>query len=232
MCNRYQIKSDLHSLARELLAQPALNFEIPPEIFPKTHAPVVVINRDGKRELRPMIFGMGGAPDGGTATSRSRYPLNNTRIESHDKWPWKKPFEKNRCVVPMSSFGEACYWGSCEGTEVSFSATDDRMLLAAGLFAFEKTGDGEFRFSMSILMRPALDYVMQHGHHRSPFLIRPDGIDDWMDRQPRDADESLEILRRHADAPELQHTIDRQMAPSWVKRQAANLKKRDEQVAF
>ncbi|MFG0254150.1 MAG: SOS response-associated peptidase family protein [Rhodopirellula sp. JB053] len=229
MCNRFHVRTNLHDICKRLDAQATFDFDIPEEVFPLAPAPTLAINRDGMREIRPMTFGMGG--DSGKGKGGPRYLLNNTRIESRTKWPWKTPFEKYRCVVPMTSFREPCYWGETAGTEVSFSPTKDKLLLAAAIFSFKQEPNQEPDLRMSLVMRPALPYVMEHGHHRSPFFLRNDGLDAWMDRSPRSADQSIEVLREFAYEPPLTHRVDRQMAASWTKRKSANLKKRDEQLA-
>lgn len=228
MCNRYQLRSDLHSICRELSAQSKFNFKVPDEVFPYTKAPVLAINREGHRELRTMTFGMGNRE--GSSSGRT-HVLNNTRIESRGKWPWKTSFEKYRCVVPMTSFREACYWGETEGTEVSFAASDGKLLLAAGIFSFHNSDTEDPELMMSVIMRPALPFVMEHGHHRSPFFLRREGLDSWMQRTSRSADESVEVLREFADDPTLNYEVDRHMAASWTKRKTGNLKQRDEQLA-
>ncbi|MCM2372381.1 SOS response-associated peptidase family protein [Aporhodopirellula aestuarii] len=228
MCNRFHIRTNLHAICEHLQAQTTFEFDVPQEVFPMTKAPVAVLNREGMREIRPMTFGMGDAKG---KSGGARYMLNNTRIESHTKWPWKTPFEKYRCVVPMTSFREPCYWGETAGTEVSFAAPNDEILLAAAIFSFRKDAPDDPELSMSLIMRPALPYVMEHGHHRSPFFLKKDGLDDWMDRKPRPPGRSLEVLRDYAYEPPLTHQVDREMAASWVKRKSANLKKRDEQLA-
>ncbi len=228
MCNRYNIKTNLSSIASELNAKPAFDFEIADEIFPLAMAPTLVINRDGQRELRPMTFGL--TPLGKTRDKKMP-PLNNARIESREKWPWKTPFEKYHCIVPMDSFREPCYWGESAGKEINFRRDDGRLLLAAAIFSVTKSDKDESELSMSLIMRPALATVMEHGHHRSPFFLRLDGVDDWMDRSPRPPVQSLEVLKQYAVDPVLETSVSREMVASWTKRQAANVKKRDEQLA-
>ena len=52
-----------------------------------------------------------------------------------------------------------------------------------------------------------------------------------MDRSPRSADQTRQILSDSANQPLLEHEVVRQMSASWTKRQAANLKKRDVQIS-
>jgi putative SOS response-associated peptidase YedK len=229
MCNRYNIKTNLKEIASEIGAmgidvQIAFDFDYGNEIFPKSIAPTLAINRQGVTQLRPMKFGFGSDHDRGPA-------LNNARIESSEKWPWKSSFEKYRCVVPISSFREPCYWGPEAGKELNFSSAQDDLLLAAAIFTFDKSQAEEPVPSMSLIMRPALPFVMEHGHHRSPFFLDRDSVGLWMDRTPRSVAQSRQMLQDGACQPSLRYDVARQMAATWNKRQSANLSKRDEQLA-
>ncbi|MEM9645301.1 MAG: SOS response-associated peptidase family protein [Planctomycetota bacterium] len=222
MCNRYNIKSDLATLVAELFAKAPVSFDVPEEVFPGKPAPGMLFNSDGRRELHPMRFGL--IPAGKTATTKPPF-FNNARIESRDKWPWNRAFVKQRCVIPMTSFREPAYWGEDAGAELQFFSSDHSLLLAAGIHTTYEVGPGCLSYSMSLLMRPAFPYVFENGHHRSPFFLRADGVDAWLDQ----ANEPVGTLHGFAHAPDLNHSIARQMSPSWKKRQQANLTKRDAQ---
>lgn len=223
MCNRYNIQTNLAEIASELDSQIAFDFRCNEEIFPGSEAPVLVINRDGQSELRPMKFGFG-------SDRRTGPALNNARVESIEKWTWKKSFQRYRCIVPMNSFREPCYWGPEAGKELNFSDVSGSLLLAAAIFSFSKSNEGQTSCCMSLVMRPAIDFVMDHGHHRSPFFLRRDAIDSWMDRETRSIDQLRELLRDAADQPTLRQDVARQMAETWTKRKASRLKERDGQI--
>ena len=113
----------------------------------------------------------------------------------------------------------------------------DSPLFAAAIFTWyreEATDDTQEEappnFTMSLIMRPALPTVMEHGHHRSPFFLSRNGIEEWIERDSRPLQDSLAILKQHAFEPELSATVARQMAPTWTKRQSGNVAKRDEQL--
>lgn len=229
MCNRYNIKTNLRELASEMEVsdaevQIAFEFQYAEEIFPGAIAPVLAINREGTLQLRPMTFGFGNQVGGGAA-------LNNARVESIEKWTWKKSFQKYRCVVPMHSFREPCYWGAQAGTEVNFAEADGKVLLAAAIFSFAKSDAGPAECSMSLVMRPAIPFVMEHGHHRSPFFLRRDAVTRWMDRSPMSIDQVRGVLFSGVDQPTLRFDVAREMATSWTRRQAANQRKRDQQLS-
>jgi len=236
MCNRFNLKTNLATLGDLFDAMLSQRFEIAEDVFPNQPTPVIAINRDRRRELLPMRFGL--IPFG-KAPSTQKRALTNARVENLNKWPWRSSIKSHRCVVPMDGFREPCYWGQTAGTEVDFSAQDGRPMLAAGIYSwFEVDGDDgdpdlptRPTLTMSLIMRPALPIVMRHGHHRSPFFLSEDGIDDWMSRDSRSLDESWSILKTHAIVPELTATVAREMAPAWTKRQAEHLAKRDEQLA-
>ena len=132
MCNRYNVKTNLQEIASEIGAQIAFDFQYAEEIFPGQPAPTLVINRDGDTELRPMKFGFGSMGGGGPA-------LNNARVESIEKWTWKKSFQRFRCIVPMTGFREPCYWGPLAGHELNFQEANGKLLLAAAIFSFDRS---------------------------------------------------------------------------------------------
>lgn len=240
MCNRFNLRTNLASLTDLFDAMLSANFETNADVFPGKPTPVLAINRDSTRECLPMRFGL--IPFGKTAAEQKR-PLTNARVENLEKWPWKSSIKSYRCVVPMTGFREPCYWGETAGTEVDFDVEDDHPMLAAAIYTWhdDRSTEGNAtksaphfsrpHFSMSLIMRPALPIVMEHGHHRSPFFLSEAGVDDWMRRESRPLRDSLNVLEKHAVEPSLTATVAREMAAAWVKRQSGQLAKRDEQVA-
>lgn len=226
MCNRFEVNTDSVSLAYALGAQLLFDGQFwGEEVFPMTATPAMLHGVDGARELHAMQFGFG-APDRGGAT------FNNARIENIGKWPWKDAFARHRCIVPITSFREPCYWGTPAGKEVNFYRTDDKPLLAAaGIYSVWVSPDKQqTKLLMSLLMRPAMPYVLDNGHHRSPFFLSPDGFDDWLGGGKRRPKESLEVLKEYAEEPELAYHVAREMGPTWKKRQPGRVRKRDEQL--
>ncbi|MCC9658905.1 SOS response-associated peptidase [Rhodopirellula halodulae] len=236
MCNRFNLKTDLAQVAKQLDATMPRQLELAEDIFPGKPAAAVAMNRNGQREVLPMAFGL--VPFGKTPQSQRR-PLTNARVENLSKWPWKSAIKSHRCIVPMNSFREPCYWGETAGSEVDFHAPANSVMLAAAMFTWyeESSPDDQNQetnpavFTMSLIMRPALPTVMEHGHHRSPFFLSEEGVQAWIQREPRELDESLTILKHHATEPTLSMTVAREMAPAWKKRQSTNVAKRDEQLA-
>jgi putative SOS response-associated peptidase YedK len=228
MCNRYRIRDEATEMARRFKAHLTSSFDSPTEILPGYIAPGLLRNLDGERELVPMQFGL--AKIGADESIDKKFPNNNARIEKFDKWPWKLPFKSHRCILPVSEFREPCYWGPTAGTEVYFKPLDGEYLGVAGIYNIWKTiGDQPF-YTMSFLMRPASEYVMENGHQRQPFFLEPDGYDAWMEPGERDPKDSLAILRKYAYERPFEYETAREMAASWKSRQKARLTDRDEQL--
>lgn len=230
MCNRFEVDTDRAALALTFNAQLPLAFDWEAEIYPRQTAPGLLRNCDGQRELLPMQFGL--APPRSKTPSDPKRALNNTRVESVEQWPWETSFRRFRCIVPMTSFREPCYWGETAGTEVDFTPADRTLLGVAAVYniwqSYDKTDE---IVTMSLLTRPASEFIMEHGHHRMPFFLEESGFDAWLEPGNRDAGQSRSVLHRFALEPPLRHQVARQMAESWTKRRAARLKQRDEQLA-
>ncbi len=231
MCNRYEISTPYEQISERYNAHQVGQLNCSGEVLPRGMAPGLLLNLDRERELHAMQFSF--APPGCTTPSDPKRPLNNARIESVAKWPWKEAFQSTRCVLPLTAFREPSYWGETEGTEVYFQRKDGDLLHVAGLYRLWRSpmGDNEV-YTMSFLMRPASDYVMEHGHHRQPLFIDEQGIDDWLSPEKLTTKKALDTLRTYAATPELVHRHVRNMAASWKSRQKTKLKSRHEQLDF
>jgi putative SOS response-associated peptidase YedK len=229
MCNRFNVKGTARQVAEFVQATLPRDFLWKEEMLPLGMTPGVWI-ADGRRELVPMQFGL--AKPGAEEPGDRKFPNNNARVEKYDKWPWKDPFKSRRCVVPLSSFREPCYWGEPAGKEVNFHAPDQDYLGVACLYNLWKPPTkGEPLVTMTFLMRPACRYVMEQGHHRQPFFLHPDGFNAWMAPGSRDTEDSLQVLQEYAFEPELAYEVVRELAPSWKSRRKAREADRDEQLA-
>lgn len=229
MCNRFLIKAKLENIAARFNARLIDDFELGAEALPRSITPGLLFDKQGGRVLAGLQFAF--CPPGSDSPSDPKRPLNNARIESVHKWPWKDAFRTSRCVVPMTDFREPCYWGDPAGSEVYFHRPDHDLLLAAGIYRTWRSPDGESMVvTMSLLMRPAGDYVMDHGHHRQPVFVDEPAIDQWMEHRKLETDAAVDLLRSITVEPELTHTHAREMAAGWQKRQAARIRDRDAQL--
>lgn len=211
MCNRFTIRGNASDVAAAMRASLSHEFLWNEEVLPRSVSPSLMLG-DG-RELVPMQFG----------SDDPKWPNNNARVEKLDKWPWKDMVTR-RCIVPLSKFREPCYWGEPAGKEVHFYSPSDEYLYVASIYSKLPHEPGHW---MSFIMRPASNYVMEHGHHRQPFFLHPDGCDEWLSQNNAPA----KVLRQHFYEPELAFEVVREMAASWTTRRKAREKDRDEQLA-
>lgn len=229
MCNLYNLPANAIELGEKYRATIQRLMEFTETIAPRKPAPTLLVNDVGERELLAMRFGLTPV---GSKEPESKMPLNNARVEKLDKWPWSVPVRSQRCVVPMQEFREPLYWGNDAGTQSYFFASDGSLLSVAGLYNIWRSPDKQTELAtMTLLMRPACDYLMENGHHRMPFFLAEEGIDEWISADKRPLATSLHVLRDNAFEPELQHRVSVEMKPAWKSRQKQHLKKRDEQLA-
>lgn len=227
MCNRYNVKGQPSDVA-EFFDATLRPFDFKQgDIFPGGLAPGVLLDDDGQRFIEPMQFGLA-KPKSGTSFDR-RYPNNNARVEKCDKWPWSDSFKARRCVVPLTAMHESCWWGKAAGKKVYFRPTDVKYLGVAGIYRIWRSPEGEPLYTMSFLMRPAGEFIMEHGHHRQPFFIDGKGFDDWMKPGDRSPDESKQILREVALEPNWTFEVESELK-SYAKNAKAREAKREEQL--
>ena len=101
MCNLYSMTRNQDAI-RQLFSvkhDPAGNLPPLPGIFPDQLAPVVRLDRDGKRALEMMRWGFPPPPNVSTR------PVTTVRNTTSSYWrAWLKP--EFRCLVPATSFWE------------------------------------------------------------------------------------------------------------------------------
>ena len=226
MCNLYSLADESTRIAAAFGAMAREDSSWESIIVPRKPAPTVIVGESGTRELTAMRFGL--TPVGSKEPEAKR-PLNNARWENLESWPWKLSIS-HRCVLPLSKFREPLYWGDDAGTQAYFYPADESLLAVAGLYNVWRRGDLEVA-TMTFIMRPACSYVMRFGHHRQPFFIEFDSIDEWLTPAECSVDNAQRLLRDIVAEPELMHAVDVEMKPAWKSRAKGNQKKRDEQLA-
>lgn len=109
MCGRYYRLEDKQALSKYFHAQPIDEGEYAYtpayNIAPTTLQPVIRQSREtDAREIVPMRWGLVGHNSAGPDPKRSTF---NARSESVEKSPlWRSPFQRHRCLVPLSGFYE------------------------------------------------------------------------------------------------------------------------------
>lgn len=186
-------------------------------ILPYRLGPVIVCDR-GKRRTLPMSFSL--VPSW-SKEPKVKFATHNARIESITEKPtWKIPFQYQHCLVPMDGFFESVYEGPMAGNVIQFVPTHQKTLYAAGIFDYWKhpLDSAKNFFSYSVLTREPSNFILQHGHDRTPIFLNDTSAFDWLDLIKKDNEFIRSELLHNAVHPELKVEIDRPLKAGWEKR--------------
>jgi len=107
------------------------------------------------------------------------YSMINARCETLlEKPSFKKPFQRQRCIVPASGFYE---WQKLGKAKIPYyiRTLDQEVMGFAGLFEkWEK--DGQTVFSFTIITTDSND-LLAPLHERMPVILKKKNYDDWLD---------------------------------------------------
>ena len=130
----------------------------------------VVIERDGKRELTPMRWGL--VPGWWKRPLRDfKVATFNARVETvEEKAAFRFAFRRTRCMIPASGYYE---WRTEAGVKQPyyFTARDNKPLTIAGLWdEWRNVETGEQLRSCTMMVTKANEFVSDY-HDRMPMLL-------------------------------------------------------------
>lgn len=177
MCSRYFLDADGNIIA--------FTFRVPPNdrlrkrfnIAPTQNAPVVRVDREGRRELAEMRWGLVPfwAKDLKIGTS-----MINARSEGIEGKPaYREAIKARRCIVPATGFFE---WQGEPGRKQPFAITIPEMPLFAFAALWERwkpAEDAEPVETFTIITTDANETVARI-HDRMPVILPMDAIDTWL----------------------------------------------------
>jgi len=194
MCGRaYETYTDEELVIRyqnERLKRNPLGL-IPNYNMSPTHLSPVLFIRNGEKAIERFRWGLipFWAKD---VKSAEKYSLINAKAEEiHEKRSYKTPFEKRRCIVPLSGFFE---WKAEEDKSkrpFAIHFKDEQIMSAAGvweLFVSQETGEEIHSFSI-ITTEP--NSFMKGIHRRMPAFIPKEREDEYLDPQNK----NIEAIR-------------------------------------
>ena len=205
MCASYTLKPD-----PRVLSAADKEFSIPDypcatdRVLPSRMAPVIA-----KGVCKVMRFSL--VPSW-AKESKVKFATHNARIETVlEKPTWRKPFEKNHCLIPMNAFIEPIYEGEYAGHMVKFVAPST--IFAAGIFdEWVNPETGEVLESFSILTKDPSDFVLKTGHDRQPiFLLDKNDQKDWISSSTRKPQDWQSFLATVNNANQFTVEIDRKL---------------------
>lgn len=185
--------------------------------FPHTEFPVV-LEEDGKRVIKLMNYSL--VPSW-SKVKKPKFSTYNARIETICEKPtWKTPIVEKRVLVPVSSFFESCYEGSHAGNIVEFKSKENENWTVAGMASeWVDKETGEILESFAIITTSPSDYIQGVGHDRSPFFLKSDKIDDWLEAEFKNCREATDFLKKvHEPLSESELKIERALKPGWDKK--------------
>ncbi|MFN7095540.1 MAG: SOS response-associated peptidase, partial [Burkholderiales bacterium] len=214
MCAEFEITFT----ARELLEQDKLlrlnpQLAVAQQIFPYNYAPVIKPQEAELHILTSMRFCLVPAwskvekPKFATYNARlDRINLANKLEYIYEAPTWRNSFRDKRCIVPLSSFIEACSgeYGSHRGNIVRFHEVNYQVLFAAGIYdKWTNPTSGEIINSFAITTDEPTDYIKQIGHDRMPVFLHPRDFKLWFDTKHLVPHQAYEFLKTNQTRPSL-----------------------------
>lgn len=178
MCGRFNVTSD--PLSQLLLELVGLEHTGPDNfnLAPTEMVEVLRIGEDGKPQLVPMRWWL--TPFWAKELS-TKYSMFNAKSETaHKSAAFKEPYQKRRCVVPVSGFYE---WCRENNRKVPYFITpqDSPGMLLAGLWdAWRNKESGETLLSFTVLTTAA-NAALEFVHHRMPVMLSIEEARQWLD---------------------------------------------------
>lgn len=151
--------------------------------------------------------------------------VNRAQLEHIYQAPtWKVPFQRQRCLVPISSFIESCQSGTHEGNLVRFSATENELLFAAGIYDSWLNPVTKQRLdSFAIITDEPNDFLLQVGHDRQPVFLSSEEQQIWLNVNNLPPTKAYEFLKSNQRALNYQVEILRPLQRTILAEQQPSL---------
>jgi len=186
-------------------------FDVHPRynIAPSQRVGAVVIGDDGRRELRPLQWGL--VPFWADDPSIGNRMINARAESVAEKPAYRAAFKKRRCLVPADGFYE---WrkGKTGKTPMLIRLGDDELFAFAGLWEQwrDKETDDELETFTIITTEP--NALCRKIHNRMPVILKPDDEDVWLGADAGDdADRLTKLLRPYPSKPMKAHAVSRRV---------------------
>ena len=184
MCGRYYRKSDKQAIAKAFHTRNSLEDIVIPDadynVAPTTMQPVIREHRDtSDRELVLMRWGL--VPRFAKSPRDFRFATYNAKAESlTSKALWRKPFERQRCLVPASGFYEWKKIDPKTKQPYRFELSNGHTLAFAGLWdACKDPANGHWLQSFTIITTFPNE-LTGTVHDRMPVILARPDYDRWL----------------------------------------------------
>lgn len=192
ICGRYSIALEPMELAEVLeCAPPDFAFSPRYNVAPTQEVPVVVME-DGKRRLKLMRWGL--VPSWAKDPAIGNQMINARAETVAEKPSYRKPFQRQRCLVPVTGFFE---WQKVAGarakTPMHIALKTKKLFVFAGLCDLWKAPDSRELRTFTIITTAAGD-LMQPIHERQPVILDRKDWQAWLDPALNDLAKLTAIL--------------------------------------
>ncbi len=207
MCGRFSITGDLDFYAEyfgvdEVHTEPLeKNWNVAP-----TDPVYVVAERDGKRQLESMAWGL--VPH--WAKDNKALHINARSETVATTAAFRDSFARKRCLIPADGFYE---WEPPESgrTPHWVYRADGHPMVFAGIWASRHDSDtGHWHRTCSILTKDA-EGVIGAIHDRMPVALVPEVWETWLDRDIQDPDAALALLQPIDPDSIMEHVVSRKV---------------------
>lgn len=203
MCGRYTISVEEEALLTRFKVWECQGQHSPRyNVAPTQNNPVVLVNRENKRIMAPMRWGL--IPSWAKEEAIGNKMINARKETVTQKPSFKTAFMKRRCLVPADGYYEWQKPGT-PGRRTPFRIVlKSREVFAfAGLWDIWKNKEGDIIPSYTIITTEADDLVSKI-HPRMPVILKPENEDGWIDPTPRDSGTLIKLLESYpADLTEM-----------------------------
>ncbi|HRF09257.1 MAG TPA: SOS response-associated peptidase [Xanthobacteraceae bacterium] len=138
-----------------------------------------VVERDGKRAVEPMRWGL--VPSWWKKTLKELPATFNARAETVAEKPmFRSAFKRNRCIIPASGYFEWTATAEKKKQPHYFTRRDGEIISIAGLYEEWKNPEtGKPLRSCTMIIGAANDFVSPL-HDRMPIILERDQIASWL----------------------------------------------------
>ena len=212
MCYSILVEQDLKSLEKDLQALSDWNafsrYKRLGEADPKTFKPLqaneriypnyfapIIVNKQDKRRIFPMRYRL--RPAHSESEVPSKYNLFNARLDGLlNRQSWKSIIGKQHGILVFKGFFEWVSDAAGKKKVVYFSDPDQSVLVSPVIYDIWVASDNSQGFaSFAVITREPFQDVKQAGHDRSPIVLGPEAVDEWLAtpfKSPQSAHDFLE----------------------------------------
>ncbi len=188
-------------------APPTLDLKPAYNIAPTALTPVVFKDQ-GQFKCEWMRFGLVPAW-AKTLKDAAKYSLINARIEEvESKRTYAKPFQSQRCIIPLSGFYEWKLNPDQSKTPYEIHLKNEPVFCAAGIFERWRSEDGSNLLSFSMLTTAANSF-MKDIHDRMPVILEKGQFADWLNADLTDVQKIKQLVTATSDDVLQAHEISK-----------------------